>query len=240
MSALVVSSALLALVGGAHCLAMCGGLSCMASSTGTEVLHRTTVLHVGRIGAYMVLGALASLWSAAAVKMVPEMGAGLRLVAALLIIYTGLKIAGFVQLRASANSVAQTWGKVLTGRMQALRERAQGLGALGDLLLGALWGLLPCGFVYSALMLAVAAKSTSESVATMAAFGLGTLPWLLATNAVFRLAPRLIATANAKRAAGLALATLGVVGAAFALHALTERRCCDPAEHAVTTLQLSQ
>ena len=50
------------------------------------------------------------------------------------------------------------------------------------LLLGALWGWLPCGLVYSTLLWAASQGSATESALLMLAFGLGTWPVLLATG----------------------------------------------------------
>jgi sulfite exporter TauE/SafE len=47
------------------------------------------------------------------------------------------------------------------------------------LALGALNGLLPCGLVYSALLVAASTGSLLMGAAGMAVFGLGTLPALL-------------------------------------------------------------
>jgi len=47
------------------------------------------------------------------------------------------------------------------------------------LLLGALWGWLPCGLVYTALLLVLASGDAVVGGLTMIAFGLGTLPMLM-------------------------------------------------------------
>jgi sulfite exporter TauE/SafE len=47
-------------------------------------------------------------------------------------------------------------------------------------LAGALWGWLPCGLVYTAATGALASGSAWKGAATLLAFGLGTLPNLLA------------------------------------------------------------
>jgi hypothetical protein len=52
----------------------------------------------------------------------------------------------------------------------------------GSLLLGMLWGLLPCGMVYAMLLVATLAGSTAKGAATMLCFGLGTVPAVLAAG----------------------------------------------------------
>jgi hypothetical protein len=49
-------------------------------------------------------------------------------------------------------------------------------------MLGALNGLLPCGLVYSALLLAASTGGVWQSAAGMAVFGLGTFPALMALD----------------------------------------------------------
>jgi sulfite exporter TauE/SafE len=51
------------------------------------------------------------------------------------------------------------------------------------LLLGMIWGWLPCGLVYSMLIWALSAGSLVEGALLMGAFGLGTLPNLLLMGA---------------------------------------------------------
>ena len=52
------------------------------------------------------------------------------------------------------------------------------------LVLGLLWGWLPCGLVYSMLVWAVSAGDALRGAALMLCFGLGTLPNLLAMGLV--------------------------------------------------------
>ena len=47
---------------------------------------------------------------------------------------------------------------------------------------GLAWGWLPCGLVYGALLAAVFAGGAAQGALAMAAFGAGTLPWLLAAG----------------------------------------------------------
>jgi sulfite exporter TauE/SafE len=89
------------------------------------------------------------------------------------------------------------------------------------LALGSLWGWMPCGMAYAALALATASGSALGGAATMAAFGAGTLPVLVAVgtlaSAVLRFArargPRL---AFGAAIVGFGLVQLGVAGQALA------------------------
>jgi sulfite exporter TauE/SafE len=70
---------------------------------------------------------------------------------------------------------------------------------LRSALLGAVTPLLPCGFLYGALLAAVASGTVLGGAAIMAAFALGTLPALAAVQMHARLLaghPRALATAR--------------------------------------------
>jgi len=81
---------------------------------------------------------------------------------------------------------------------------------------GAVWGWLPCGLVYGALAAAAASGDPARGAIGMAAFGLGTLPCLLAAGAAAsRLRAWLSARAFRLAAGGLVLG-FGVWGIARA------------------------
>jgi uncharacterized protein len=66
------------------------------------------------------------------------------------------------------------------GRLIALSTRRIVRGSvLGEYLLGAALGFLPCGFLYAAIAAAAASARPLTGAATMVAFGLGTMPVLM-------------------------------------------------------------
>jgi len=78
--------------------------------------------------------------------------------------------------------------------------------------LGLLWGWLPCGLVYSVLVAALATGSALEGGALMLAFGLGTLPALLAMGMAAVRLKRFLQHLWVRRGSGLLVLTFGVVG----------------------------
>jgi sulfite exporter TauE/SafE len=76
--------------------------------------------------------------------------------------------------------------------------------------LGALWGWLPCGMVYSVVLIALASGSTLRGAAVMLAFGLGTLPNLLAIGML--LARATTCARGMRIATGAVVAGFGVYG----------------------------
>ena len=84
------------------------------------------------------------------------------------------------------------------------------------LALGALWGWIPCGLVYSVLATALLAGDPVQGAAVMGAFGLGTLPNLLFAGAVMRWISAWRAGNAMRRIAGGLVLILGLFGLAQA------------------------
>ncbi|KAF1041375.1 MAG: hypothetical protein GAK35_03338 [Herbaspirillum frisingense] len=80
------------------------------------------------------------------------------------------------------------------------------------LLLGSLWGWLPCGMVYSALLTALMAGSAPAGALTMLAFGAGTLPVLLAAGLSGARLRQMASRPAWRRAAGIVVLVFGALG----------------------------
>jgi sulfite exporter TauE/SafE len=91
----------------------------------------------------------------------------------------GLYLAGWW----SGLTRVEALGRGLWRHLQPLTSRLIPVHSLPQALtLGALWGWLPCGLVYSTLLWAASQGNATESALLMLAFGLGTWPVLLATG----------------------------------------------------------
>ena len=175
----------LGLAASGHCVLMCGGISgALALGTqrgadGRPLPKLLVAYQFGRIGGYAIAGLLFG-----------SIGAGLYA----LLDHDGLRIALRVLAAASFATAAMAllgghgWlERALGARLwQRLAPRARALfpvntipRALG---VGLLWGWMPCGFVYTVLLLALASFDPWRSAASMIAFGLGTLPSMLAAG----------------------------------------------------------
>ncbi len=91
----------------------------------------------------------------------------------------------------------------------AARTKANA-GNVETLLLGALWGWLPCGLVYSILLYAAASGHALRSALIMIAFGLGTLPSMLGSTLLATQLARLFKRRETKWIAAALLATFGI------------------------------
>jgi sulfite exporter TauE/SafE len=160
-----------------HCLGMCGPLVMMVAlrlgRRGTAALLPLLSYHLARVTVYAVLGAaVGSLGSLLGVGSRLSSVAGLAsVVLGLGVVLFGLGYLGWLPVGRLEG--AGTWFSRATS--DALRRG----GTAAPLLLGALNGLLPCGLVYSALLLAAAAGGPLPAALAMVAFGLGTIPALL-------------------------------------------------------------
>jgi sulfite exporter TauE/SafE len=86
---------------------------------------------------------------------------------------------------------------------------------------GAVWGWLPCGMVYSVLLTAMASGTAAGGAATMLAFGLGTLPMLLALGIAGGRMLGWMRTRRASVIAGAIVLLFGVAGLARAAFGLS-------------------
>jgi len=181
MHELTFLTALLAgLFGSAHCLGMCGGIATALGAAGEgRSAWQSLLYHSGRILSYSTAGAIAGALGATAglAFAISQWSAILRLGTALIVILIGLDIslgasAPARWLRAPERWGAWLWRRLALGRRlpipSAPRARA--------LLLGLVWGWLPCGLVYSVLLAAALAGGARAGALTMLGFGLGTLP----------------------------------------------------------------
>jgi hypothetical protein len=233
MTELATSAFLVGLLGGVHCVAMCGGI------VGALNLHRRSgdplrvgaggaavagvvgaswqaPIHVaysaGRVASYALAGAIAGGvgGTAALLDAVLPAQIVLAVIANATLVLLGLYLAGLGRAIAGLERVgAGLWTRIAPFGRRFLPAdtvpRALGVGAV--------WGWLPCGLVYSVLALALVSGSAPRGALVMLAFGLGTVPNLLAAGLAVGALRSALQRPGVRLAAGLAVAALGVVGA---------------------------
>ena len=179
---LLSSALILGLLGGGHCLGMGGGLMgaltlAIPKAQRSRRFQLLLAYNLGRILSYAAAGLLLGLagWAVAG----GPLATGMRVLAALLLISMGLYLAGWW----SGLTRIESLGRGLWRHIQPVANRLLPVSSLPRaLLLGALWGWLPCGLVYSTLLWAASQGNATHSALLMLAFGLGTWPVLLATG----------------------------------------------------------
>jgi uncharacterized protein len=207
-AAVTLSAALMAgVAGSAHCAVMCGGLAgalSMRGGAGTAVLY-----HVGRLSGYATAGMLFGLFGGSlhTTLNVPLLATTARLAAALLVILAGVRVVfGLNALAWIERLGARFWKLVQPIARQAAGRRSPA----GSLMIGLLWGWLPCGLVYSVLLLAALSGNAWRGAGIMLAFGVGTVPAMLAGSMLGGHAGRWLAANGRRRWSGALLLGFGV------------------------------
>ncbi|WP_434677368.1 sulfite exporter TauE/SafE family protein [Pseudomonas sp. R1-18] len=206
----LLSAFILGLLGGGHCLGMCGGLmGALTLAIPLEQRGRRLRLllayNLGRVLSYAATGLLIGVlgWAVAS-----SPGAtGLRVAAALLLIAMGFYLAGWW----SGLTRIEQLGRGLWRLIQPVAGRLLPVSTVPRaLLLGGLWGWLPCGLVYSTLLWAASQGNAVHSGLLMLAFGLGTWPILLATGLAAERSTALLRKRGVRMAGGLLVILFGL------------------------------
>ena len=234
---------LVGLAGSVHCAGMCGGIvgalslprapalaaqapafpvpvRTVAASAGAS-LTCVGAYNAGRIASYMTAGALAGglAGGAASLAALPAVQAGLYWAANLMLVALGLFLLDAWRGLARVEQA----GQALWRRLAPLLRRMNGVGTSGArtggarmFALGALWGWLPCGMVYSVLVTAMLSGSALDGAGVMLAFGLGTLPMLAALGLAGGRLRALMARRGVRLCCGFAILAFGILGLARA------------------------
>lgn len=220
----LIGAWLAGVLGGAHCLAMCGGF--VAAMAGSQAGSRAQVsplrparaiawrqlsYNAGRVTTYALLGALAGgtgAWAVSAADMLPVQRflyvvANLFLLA--LAFAIGSKQRGLDWLQRAGGVLFE---KVLPAFRPLLRVDT----LPAHYALGMLWGLVPCALTYGVLPIALFAGGAWQGAAVMLAFGLGTLPNLLAASWVMARAQGWLDARVVRYSAAALLAGFAAVG----------------------------
>ena len=179
-SSLALTALVMGLAGGPHCVAMCGAACAgLGQAAGEQRVQALSAFQVGRLTGYSLLGALAAMsvqglgWLTTQSAAIRPLWTLLHLAAMALGLLLMLQARQPVWLDQSARRL---WAKV---RLFHARR-----GTLAPLVVGVLWALMPCGLLYSALMVAALTGHALDGAMTMALFALGSSvslwagPWL--------------------------------------------------------------
>ncbi len=204
------------LAGSVHCLAMCGGVSGALGMRARRVgagpartfMHNASY-QIGRVGSYTLAGALcggfgamlATLADLSSLTRIVRMLAGLLLIGIALRVLVGWRLFGALE-----SLGARVWM-----RLSPLARSANPQHLGGSLLLGALWGWLPCGMVYSMLIFASLSGSALQGAATLLMFGVGTWPAMLGGSLLSAQIGRFSAARGLHTVAGALLLAFGVL-----------------------------
>ena len=182
LGSLLLSALLMGIAGGPHCLAMCGS-ACMGMSRlpGQSAIRNLWLFQTGRLIGYASLGAVAAMsvntvaWLAAETPLLHPVWSMMHIAAVL----WGLWLMWHAEQPLWLSKIARAiWGVVSRHAAQPGRH------AFSTLWLGMAWALLPCGLLYSALLVAAFTAGPVQGALVMALFAIGgglmltVFPWL--------------------------------------------------------------
>jgi sulfite exporter TauE/SafE len=189
--------------GSFHCIGMCGGFACGLGAD-PRGARATSVRHVlyntGRLATYCFLGTLAgglgqAICSSLGLRSnqgTPFLSASLDVGQRALAVMAGLLMIimalSFFGLRGWHRATSSFGGSTLVNSLRSLLRTP---GHAAPLAFGVLNGFLPCPLVYAMVAQAASTFDVLSGCLTMAVFGLGTFPAMLAMGGLGRLlAPR--------------------------------------------------
>lgn len=182
-TALLVAALLMGFFGSPHCLGMCGGLVAafglsMKDASPAKKRGLIATYHLGRLLSYASLGLIAGLIGTTVLAPLMVGNNIPRILLGLVLVFVGMTMLGAPFL-----SKLERFGMRFWQFLGPLRQKVFPLNTFPRALTaGLLWGFLPCGLVYGALLIAVVGHDPLTGAVLMFAFGLGTVPMLVATH----------------------------------------------------------
>ncbi|MFU8836755.1 MAG: sulfite exporter TauE/SafE family protein [Thiohalomonadaceae bacterium] len=205
------------LLGGVHCIGMCGGIVGALSFGLPEpargrlgaMLPYLLNYNLGRLFSYALAGALLGGIGtlAAQLLLINQAQLVLQVVAGLFMIALGLYLGGWwfgiTRLERLGSGL---WSRLEPHARKLLPVRSP----TQALLMGLVWGWLPCGLVYSMLIMAISAGSALDGALLLLSFGLGTLPNLLLMGVAAGKLTSLMRRPAVRRIAGTSVILIGL------------------------------
>lgn len=180
-TSLALTSLVMGLAGGPHCVAMCGAACAGIGQVGGTRQNKALLsFQAGRWLGYSLMGGLAA-FSVQALGWLTVESAALRPVWSML--HVAAAVLGLLLIWQAKQpvwldqSAQNLWAKI--------RKLNSNFGKVAPIGVGVLWALMPCGLLYSALMVAALTGNVLDGAITMACFALGSgvslgfAPWML-------------------------------------------------------------
>lgn len=200
-------------LGSFHCVGMCGPLALSLPGSlrySPRFLGHRLVYNGGRVITYSALGVAAGLLSRAVTLGGFQQGLSIAVGGGILLALASRAV------RKRVNRWKSLPGRWVARASRPVKKLFREEGTLSMLAIGLLNGLLPCGFVYMALLTAVTFGSVEAGGFFMAGFGLGTVPAMLGVS----MAGTLISADLRRRLQQLSPWFIGAVGLLLVLRGL--------------------
>ena len=207
------SAFLIGVLGSGHCLGMCGGITTMLTSAIDQKQQKNlkawlvVCYHLGRILSYSTIGFLVALSGSLVTKGIGFPLEILKTIAAIFLILLGLYLGQWLMILTHVEKL----GKSLWQTISPLSKKVIPVDSKKKaLLLGALWGWIPCGLIYSTLTWSLASGNALQGALIMLFFGLGTLPALITLSFSLTGFKKLLVHPLFKRISAICLIIFGI------------------------------
>lgn len=180
-TSMAITALFMGLVGGPHCVAMCGAACAgIARAAGPRSTPALVGFQLSRMLGYALFGAFA----AGSVQGLAWLGTNTAVLRPVWTMFhvAALLLGAVLLWRARQPAWIETLGQNVWRRARPVMAT---LGPRAPVVLGMAWALMPCGLLYSALLVASLSANALEGAVIMALFSLGTSvsltagPWLL-------------------------------------------------------------
>ncbi|MEQ1665099.1 MAG: sulfite exporter TauE/SafE family protein [Bdellovibrionales bacterium] len=166
----IISIFLASIVGSFHCVGMCGGLMLASTDTQSRYLY-----HLGRGLSYLVIGILAGAFGEA--FYFSGVSTGLKAVASFFIVavlfYSGVQLIFRPEKSSRIGEIFSKVSRKLFPIVFQMNLHAR------TFFIGLMTGLLPCGWLYSFVILAIVSGSLIKGALVLIFFWVGTIPALV-------------------------------------------------------------
>ena len=182
MSLSIFNAFIVGLFSTLHCLGMCGGiigtltmsLPESVRNNNLRLLSYTSVFNLGRLLSYTLAGAIAGAFGQTVMEAISPRYAHvlLQVFATLIMVGIGIHLAGwFPRFNVIEKIGTPLWQKLepLAHKLLPVQKHSHAF------LFGLVWGWLPCGLVYAALIWSTSSGDSMHGALFMLAFGAGTL-----------------------------------------------------------------
>lgn len=207
----LIAAFTMGLLGSVHCVGMCGGI--VGTLNAGHARHRPAIwlsYNFGRVLSYAAAGAVAGVLGETALSVFAAERAqsvGLMISGGFMIAL-GLYLAGWWR----GLVALEQYGARLWRHIQPLAHRLLPITSPGRaVVVGVVWGWLPCGLVYSMLAWSLAAGHAAYGASLMTAFGLGTLPMLYGLSTATQRVQRWRQNSTTQTVLGTLIALFGVL-----------------------------
>ena len=226
---LIFAAFITGILGSIHCMSMCGGIACSAGYVNGKKnckidnnehkiqfvkkqpspFLNSVKFNLGRIISYSILGALFAYLGHHIIHLSDSrtLLSSFRYFSALLIALIGFKYLFGLQLIDLLEKGGFKFWTLIKTKLNINHY----LSSSSVIPLGMIWGLLPCGLIYTMLISASSAGTAWGGSLVMLAFGFGTLPAMLSISAISKTFKENANSQWMKTAFGVALIMLSLL-----------------------------